>query len=226
MIVQVRRQWRVASLLGMATAILAPFGTTPARAQAPTVDFSVTKLGTPDLVVPGDNITYTIKVINNSQVAFPFFRMTDVVPTGTTFLSIDAPCSTPPVGDTGTVTCEFAMGGPFALFTLVVKVNPDICALQTQVTNVATVTATEGFLDPDPSNNTSPAVITSVRCGYPLAVSPAAPSAAPLAAAAGPFQSSGGESRPWRPYVVFVAAAGFIALEAGLARRQRRGPTP
>lgn len=228
--VQLCRQCRVASLLVMATAILVAFATSPARAGTLPADVAVTKLGTPNPVAPGANISYTVTVTNNgpgSTVA----TLSDVVPTGTTFVSVTSPpgppCSTPAVGGTGTVTCSIPFGTTGTrMFTVVVNVNPGVCP-QAQISNTATVSGS--VPDPNPPNNTSPAVITNVNCGYTLAVQPAAPSDAAVGtavgAAAGPIRPTSGDPWAWRPYAVLVAAAGFTALGAALARRQRRGPT-
>lgn len=72
----------------------------PAWAQTLSVD----KTGSPGSVEEGENITYTIVVSNSDDTAAKGVTLTDQVPDGTEFVSVD------PVGncgeDGGTVTCD------------------------------------------------------------------------------------------------------------------------
>ena len=68
----------------------------------------------PNPVTHGTNLAYTIRVANNGTDAALKVKLTDVVPSGTTFVSAaptGATCSTPAVGGTGTVTCTAASPG-------------------------------------------------------------------------------------------------------------------
>jgi len=94
-----------------------------------TTTFSIAKTGTPDPVLAGDNLTYTITASNNSSGDLKSADLADTLPAGTTFVSLAAPagwnCTTPAVGAGGTVSCTaapFAAGD--AVFTLVVQVSP------------------------------------------------------------------------------------------------------
>src|SRR5207248_1833036 len=91
-------------------------------------DVSVTKTG-PGTVVAGANISYTITVSNNGPDPADGVTLTDVLPSGTTFVSLiqtTGPtfgCTAPSAGATGTVTCAVGnlASGAGGTFTLVVK---------------------------------------------------------------------------------------------------------
>jgi uncharacterized delta-60 repeat protein/uncharacterized repeat protein (TIGR01451 family) len=93
-------------------------------------DLTVAKSGSPNPVIAGQEITYTITLINNGPDAAANVTLSDPTPPGTTFQSLASPpgwsCTTPPVGKTGTVTCSIASLAPAqpAIFTLVVQVSP------------------------------------------------------------------------------------------------------
>ena len=106
----------------------------------PVSDLQITKSDSPDPVVSGANITYTIAVSNNGPDADAGVNFTDELPAGTTFVSLTSPgsCMTPPVGGTGAVTCSLgalASGGSVAI-SLVLNVN---AAPGSTITNTAMV---------------------------------------------------------------------------------------
>ena len=84
--------------------------------------FIVKKSVSPEIVPPGDTVTYTITVINNSVDTTSFDRITDTLPSPLTFVAIhpssqiDASNTTsiPSQGDGGTL--EFIGGGTSAIF--------------------------------------------------------------------------------------------------------------
>ncbi len=127
-------------------------------------DLSVAKSEDVDPVLAGENLTYTIVVINNGPNNALNTELTDMIPDNTTFVSATAPVgwvtTTPPVGGTGTITstnASVAIGTSHTFF-FVVKVSnttPD----DTLLSNTAEVSATNG--DDDTSNN-SVTVTTSV----------------------------------------------------------------
>jgi len=135
-------------------------------------DIGVTKLDSPDPVNPGANITYTITVSNAAGGhVTEAVTLTDALPAGTTFVSLSTPagwsCSMPAVGGTGTVTCSnatFAIGN--GVFTLVVAVDGGV-AVNTVISNTATVTST---LDPNAMNDSATATTTVVGPSADLAV--------------------------------------------------------
>jgi uncharacterized repeat protein (TIGR01451 family) len=119
-------------------------------------DLSITKTGATS-VDAGDNITYTLTVVNNGPAAAASVAMSDPLPTGTTFVSMAQTLgpaftlTTPPVGGTGTVTATAATlaAGASAEFQLVVHTGAG--SGESTISNTATVTSSIG--DPDTSNN-------------------------------------------------------------------------
>ncbi len=130
----------------------------PRSASLTDADLSVSKSGTPEPVLPGDNLTYTITVNNAGPADAATMTLDDPLPAGTTFQSLDAPvdwiCTTPAVGDNGTVSCSIPTLAPgSAVFTLVVQVDASLPP-GTVISNAATVTSPTQ--DPNPDNqNTS-----------------------------------------------------------------------
>lgn len=53
------------------------------------IDYSIRKKAEPDSAGIGDKITYTIEVINNSEIALQGVEITDVIPKGLTVLSVN-----------------------------------------------------------------------------------------------------------------------------------------
>ncbi len=139
-------------------------------AYCASADIAVTNSGTPNPVVPGNNITYTQTVINNGPVDGIDATMTEVVPANTMFQSIVISgsgaagwsCTPPALGGTGVITCTNADipagASGSATFTVVVNVNPGT-ANGTQIAD--TISATSDTNDPTPANN-SATVLTIV----------------------------------------------------------------
>ena len=116
----------------------------------PTADLVVTKSDSPDPVVAGTNITYSIGVSNSvAGSTAQSVVLSDPIPANTTFVSMSAPagwtCTLPGVGTSGgTATCNRPSLTPAdgtQSFTLVVKAN-----LQTpagaSIQNTATIGST------------------------------------------------------------------------------------
>jgi uncharacterized repeat protein (TIGR01451 family) len=126
---------------------------------------------TPDPVIAGRNVTYTLTLSNAGPNDAAAALLSDPLPAGTTFVSFSqtsGPAFTLtglPVGGTGTVTATAATfaSGASATFELVVRVNPGT-AQGTVITNTATASSTT--TDPVPGNNII-AQDTTVR-GAPL----------------------------------------------------------
>ena len=133
-------------------------------AYCASADLSVTNAGSPNPVMPGNNITYTQVVTNNGPLDALNAVFSEAVPANTTFQSLTAPagwtCSTPAVNGTGNITCTNPDVAKLAAgtFTLAVRVLP-ATGWGTQIVDVADVTS--GTSDPNLSNN-SATVITSV----------------------------------------------------------------
>jgi uncharacterized repeat protein (TIGR01451 family) len=136
---------------------------------AQSADLSVTKTA-PVTVVSGQNLTYTLAVINAGPDAASSALLADVLPAGTTFVSVvqtsgpAATITTPPVGGTGTVTATWASlsSGATATFALMANVNAATPG-GTVITNTATVTSTTS--DPNPANNAATVTTTVTTAG-------------------------------------------------------------
>ncbi len=134
--------------------------TTDIQAQA---DLSVLKTDSPDPVIAGQNITYTINFANAGPGGASNVTVTDAVPTNTTFVSATVTTGTgwstsaPAVGGTGNVVFSKAAIGSSetAVFTIVVKVNANTANGET-IVNMAI--AASDTADPDPMDNTSTAM--------------------------------------------------------------------
>jgi uncharacterized repeat protein (TIGR01451 family) len=119
-------------------------------------DLSVVKSDSPDPVVAGTNLAYTITINNGGPSDAQTVVLTDGVPANTTFVSATAPAGwtlvTPGVGGTGTVTATKATlaAGETATFSIVVKVDASAADGST-LSNTATVSSATD--DPNTANN-------------------------------------------------------------------------
>ncbi len=126
------------------------------------VDVSVTKSG-PQTAMAGTDISYVLTVSNAGPDAASAVQLTDALPAGTTFVSINqdtgptATCETPAVGENGTVICLIPTlpSGASAQLTLVVNTGSAV-----SISNTASV-STASF-DTSSTNNTSAPVNTTV----------------------------------------------------------------
>jgi len=132
-------------------------------------NLAIAKVDTPDPVLAGANILYTIAVANNTSTDAQSVELNDTVPTNTTFVSMTAPsgwsCTNPAVGATGAVKCTratLAQSNGNQEFQLLVKVNAGT-ANGTVITNTATVSSNP--TDTDSANNT---VTTTTTVGVGL----------------------------------------------------------
>jgi uncharacterized repeat protein (TIGR01451 family) len=139
----------------------------------PVVDLAVSKSDSPDPVIAGNNLTYTITVRNAGNQPLDSLQLTDTIPTGTTLVSFALPAGweradSVPVGGTGQLRANRT--GSLAAdaaenFTLIVRVNPNTSAT---ISNTATATTTTtGDVN---SNNNSAAASTTVQTQADLAV--------------------------------------------------------
>ncbi len=114
----------------------------------------------PATIKSGGNLTLTLSAKNNGPDTAQGITVTNVIPTGTTFVSVTpgaGSCTAPPVGGTGTVTCTVGTmaNGTTLKITLVVNVN---ASSGNTITDTATVTSTT--YDPNTKNNTATATTT------------------------------------------------------------------
>ncbi len=141
--------------------LIAPFACPDIAASG--ADLSLTKVDSPDPVIAGDKLTYTITLSNNGPQTAQTVSISDPLPANVTFFSLAAPAgwtaSKPAVGATGTVTLTnpSVASGASAVFTLVVKVNANV-ASGTTLSNTAT--ASSATADPVPANNASTSATT------------------------------------------------------------------
>lgn len=129
-------------------------------------DLQITKSDSPDPVVAGTNLTYTINAKNNGPDPAAFIQVSDNVPASTTFVSLTSPagwtCTTPAVGGTGAITCkkDTMAANETAAFTLVVRVDPCTAGNAT-ISNTASIASTTS--DPNTNNNQETATTTVNR---------------------------------------------------------------
>ena len=127
-------------------------------------DLAVTNSGTPSVVSPGGNITYTQVVTNNGPQDAVNAAFIEAVPGNTTFQSLAiAPgwsCTTPAVGSAGNISCTNpdVASAAVGTFTVVVQVVPGTVN-GTQILDTASVSS--GTNDPNLTNNTA-SVLTIV----------------------------------------------------------------
>lgn len=138
----------------------------------PLPELSITKSDSPDPVVRGTNLTYSITITNNGAVAAGSVGLNDVIPSNTTFVSLTVPVgwtsTTPPVGATGTVTATnpSVAGSSAAAMTLVVKVDASTVE-GTTITNTATVTTATYEANTTNNSATTTTVTTVPRPAAP-----------------------------------------------------------
>ena len=126
---------------------------------APSADLGVT-LSAPASVTAGGNITYNSTVVNNGPIGASSVVLGDVLPAGTTFVSlaqtsgIPFTCTTPAVGAGGTVSCSLPSlaSGATATFALTVATAAGAASA---VTNTATISS--ATVDANAANNSASA---------------------------------------------------------------------
>jgi uncharacterized repeat protein (TIGR01451 family) len=125
------------------------------RVTLANVDLSVTKADTPDPVVLGTDLTYTVQVSNNGPDSAQNATMRDVLPNGMTLGGVSAPagwvCHTPIFGPPGPVECTTPVMAPgtatFTILAHVVSVPPSGTAAMN------TARAFSADIDPNQANN-------------------------------------------------------------------------
>ena len=112
-------------------------------------DLAISKSDSPDPVIAGHSLTYTLVITNSGPSHASGVTVTDTLPAGVTFSSASSGC-TYGLG-THRVTCTLGIlnNGATATATIVVTVGSSTRGM---ITNTATVTATT--TDPTPGNNT------------------------------------------------------------------------
>ncbi|HET7897434.1 MAG TPA: T9SS type A sorting domain-containing protein, partial [Flavisolibacter sp.] len=121
-------------------------------------DLSITKTATPDPVIAGELVTYTIEVKNNGSIAAQNVQVSDVLPAGTTLQSASAtaPFGISVSGNSFIATAASLASGASATFIVTAMVNPTTTGT---INNTATVSSATA--DPNTGNNSATAT-TSV----------------------------------------------------------------
>ncbi|MDQ3013178.1 MAG: S8 family serine peptidase, partial [Acidobacteriota bacterium] len=124
-------------------------------------DLGITKTDSPDPVIAGTNLTYTINVSNNGTGPAVFAQWQDTLPAGTRLQQAFAgaagwDCTAPAVGAGGTITCrkDTMAVSETASFTIVVRVDDGV-ADGTTLSNTATISSQAS--DSNGANNSATA---------------------------------------------------------------------
>lgn len=134
-----------------------PFLTEPVPEVA--ANLSVTKSASPDPVMVGENLTYTIVVANDGPDEATEVTLTDNLPDNVEFVS-----ATPTQGScsgTSIITCELGTLSEGTDATVMIVVTPTVGE---EITNKANIVGTEP--DPNPDNNMATET-TTVKSGGP-----------------------------------------------------------
>ena len=133
---------------------------------ATTTDLSITNTASPNPVIAGNNLTYTVVVKNNGAAAASTVAFSEAIPANTTYVSATP---SPAAGWTcsvasGTLTCSNPTVAAAAsiTFTVVVTVNAGT-ASGTVITDTANVSSTT--TDPNPNNNSATATVIVATAG-------------------------------------------------------------
>ena len=120
-----------------------------------TADLAVTKSGSPDPVLLGQNITYTVTVTNNGPGSATTVTATDTLPAGVTFVSAVASQGSC-VESVGVVTCNLGDIANGANVTVTIVVTAAQTGSKTNNVSVSAVSPT----DPVPANDTASEITT------------------------------------------------------------------
>ena len=124
-------------------------------------DLALAKSDSPDPVIPGSPLTYSLVVTNRGPAAAVGVTVTDVLPVGATLVSVASSQGT--CSGTSAVTCSLGNLVAGGTVSVTIVLNPTVDGT---LTNSASVTSTT--LDPDLSNNTALATTTVVASGTDL----------------------------------------------------------
>ena len=131
--------------------------TTQVTSPPPAADLQLTKSGSPNPVLTGSSLTYTLTLNNLGPSTASTVQVSDPMPPQTTFVSCNPACTSPAVGANGTVRWDFASIPNAGSVTMTLVVHVQAPGGST-LTNTATVTSVT--TDPVGSNNTATATTT------------------------------------------------------------------
>ena len=133
-------------------------------------DLTLMKTDSPDPVVAGNNVTYTLTVTNNGPDPAAAVMLTDTLPTGVNFVS--ATPSNAPAGTcmqaAGTVTCNLGTMSSGASITVTIVVTVTGAAVS-PINNSASVSATGTELTAADNSAMASTVVTGVDADLSLA---------------------------------------------------------
>ncbi len=131
-----------------------------------TADLSITNSGTPNPVLAGSNITYTVFVQNNGAATASGVVFSEPIPANTSFVSVvPSPLAGWTCGVvTGTLSCSnpSVASGASTTFTVVLNVAAGTAA-GTVITDTATVASST--TDPNPNNNGATSTVVVATAG-------------------------------------------------------------
>jgi uncharacterized repeat protein (TIGR01451 family) len=119
-------------------------------------DLLVTTQSNVDVINFGGTLTYTVTVTNVGPFQASAVALIDSLPAQAIFLSINsggASCTTPPLAQSGTVTCNFGNMASGATATVSFTVRVSIPPVPASITN--TVAVSSPNFDPNPANNSA-----------------------------------------------------------------------
>jgi uncharacterized repeat protein (TIGR01451 family) len=133
---------------------------------ATTADLSITNTASPNPVIAGNNVTYTVVVTNNGAAAASNVAFSEAIPATMTFVSATA---LPAAGWTcsvviGTLTCSnpTVASAASTTFTVVLKV---IAGTASGTSILVTANVSSTTTDPNPNNNSADATVIVATAG-------------------------------------------------------------
>jgi uncharacterized repeat protein (TIGR01451 family) len=152
---------------GTASTTIAGTGTAvPTGVPTNSADMSLTKVGAPNPVNVGSNLTYTYTIVNNGPGVATGVVMSDFVQAGLTFVSATATQGTCTLSN-NVLTCNVGTMNPGAVVTVTNVVQPQASLAGSTITNTASVAAQQP--DPNPANNTATATVQVAGAGTVVA---------------------------------------------------------
>ena len=131
----------------------------------PRIDLAIIKADSPDPVIAGGQLTYTLSVLNNGPSTATGVTVVDTLPAGITYQSATTTQGTVNrAGNTVTASVGQLAGGAAATVTILVTVDP---ATRGTITNQSTVTGNETETNPDNNRDDEP---TQVQAQVDLAI--------------------------------------------------------
>ncbi len=146
----------------------------PAQAQAQTADIVVNHADAPDPGPAGGTFTYTIRLDNNGPNNATNVRLTDTLPSGSTFISATPSAGACAAPASGVVNCTIG-NIPFTQptttsQTVILKIKLPAAGVYTN-----TLSATSDTSDPNPGNNSNNAESTTAVSASDLQLTASAP---------------------------------------------------